>query len=66
MSVFAAAYLYDEVTVRGCPLQWKVIPFAFIEMGWMEIDRSFVYTNCIKEKVKSTVSADSKVVTQAD
>ena len=34
-SFFAAAYLPDEVTVRGCPLQWKVIPFAFIEMdGW--------------------------------
>ena len=34
-SFFSAAYLYDEVKVRGCPLQWEVIPLAFIEMdGW--------------------------------
>ena len=27
--------LYDEVTVRGCPLQWEVMPFDFTEMrGW--------------------------------
>ena len=31
-SFFGAAYLYDKVAVRGCPVQWEVIPFAFIEM----------------------------------
>ena len=35
LSFFGAAYLCDEVTVLGCPLQWKVIPFTLIEMnGW--------------------------------
>ena len=66
-------YLYDEVTVRFCPLKSEVIPFALIDMdGWklvalsdIQIMSSDKSTNRVKEKVKSIITADSRVAAQA-